>query len=426
MQLGDDDVKSALLAASCALLGTTAAAEDWAYDTAFMYYGEPDRVTAYEGIALITYTPEEEEALVIKLVYDSLTGASPSGAVPQSSPQTFTTPSGNATYDIDSNAPTLDDTFLDTRYQLAMQWQQPLTENLFGGVGFNYSTEHDYKSSSFNIMLGHYFNFKNTTLTLGISQADDVLDPVGGIPIGLATMVVDEGQFANEQAYRDAFNATRLPGIETEKTTTDIVIGVTQVIDRRWLTQLNLSFSQVDGYQTDPYKLISQVDNTGLAVSYHYEARPETRDKQAIFLQSKYHFDGAIWDMNYRLADDSWGIASHTIDTRYRFLLEGSRYIEPHLRLYRQSAADFYQTFLLSSQALPSFASADYRVGKLATYTLGVRYGMMLEGDREFGFRVEYYQQSPQASGAPAPGDLAGLELYPDYDAYIFQIDYDF
>ena len=41
----------------------------------------------------------------------------------------------------------------------------------------------------------------------------------------------------------------------------DLLFGVTQVIDRSSLFQVNLTLSESDGYMTDPYKIVSLVDD---------------------------------------------------------------------------------------------------------------------------------------------------------------------
>ena len=60
-------------------------------------------------------------------------------------------------------------------------------------------------------------------------------------------------------------------------------------------------------------------------------------------------------------------------------------YVEPHARYYSQSAADFYNLYLNSTDSLPEFTSADARLGKFNAATLGVKFGMELDGGREFG-----------------------------------------
>ena len=90
----------------------------WDVDTAILFYSETDRVTAIEPVVSATRVYGEDRAWNVKLVVDSLTGASPTGAVPSSAPQTYTRPSGNGNYTIGANEQVLDDTFLDTRVAL--------------------------------------------------------------------------------------------------------------------------------------------------------------------------------------------------------------------------------------------------------------------------------------------------------------------
>src|SRR5690606_33452379 len=110
---------------------------------------------------------------------------------------------------------------------------------------------------------------------------------------------------------------------------------------------------------------------------------------------------------------DDWDITSHTLETRWRLPFGDSHFIEPHLRFYQQSEAEFYTPFLLDTETLPEYASADYRIGKLNAYTLGLKYGRQLANGHEFGVRFEYYSQAPQDVGKDAPGQLQEMDLYP-------------
>jgi hypothetical protein len=423
MQLDKKNVKHALLAASCALVSTEVKSDDWEFDSALMYYGESDgRVTAVEGILNAKKAFKDDREFNGKIVFDSLTGASASGAVAQPTAQTFTTPSGNGEYTVDANEAPLDPTFKDTRLQFSGQWSQPLGENYTYSGGANFSVEYDYQSLAVNSSFGRYLNKKNTTLSLGLSYAFDSIDAVGGRPVALSAMVFNQGQ----DSFRTSFNQTRQSGGEDTKDTLDLILGVTQVMSRNWITQFNLSFSEVDGYLTDPYKIISVVDSGGLATQQLYENRPGSRSKQALFLQSKYHLGSAVWDISYRYTDDDWDIQSHTIETRYRFLLNEKSYLEPHIRYYQQSEAEFFTPFLTDAETLPQFASADYRIGKLDAYTIGVKYGTQFANGRDFGVRLEYYQQAPQAVDKALPGVLNDVDLYPEVDALILQFNYSF
>ena len=433
MQLTDNksdkkNLKSLLTTATCALLGTTAPVqatendEQWKFDTAIMHYNEADRVMATEAIIAGTKTNANDEVLSLKLTLDSLTGASANGAVAQPQAQTFTRPSGNGQYVVPAGDTPLDDTFQDTRLQLTGQWTQPVAQDYTLSVGGNFSKEYDYMSLSGNANIARDFNKKNTTLSAGIAYAYDVIEPEGGIPKPLAEMTIDG--FGSDE-FKFAFNETRLKS-DDNKSLIDLLFGVTQVINRQMIVQLNYSYSSVSGYLTDPFKVISVVDNDGFSQRHLYENRPDERTKHAFFAQSKYHFGSGVLDASYRYMTDDWQIDSHTLDMRYRHLFSNGHYLEPHIRYYSQSAAEFYQPFLKQGNAIPTYASADYRIGELDTYTLGLQYGMPLDNGNRLSMRLEYYHQTPKNAGFAEFGALEEVNLYEELDAIIAQVSYSF
>lgn len=431
MQLNKKRNIAGLLAtASCALIGASVNAapaenNEWEFDTAILYYGETDRVQLMEGVFNARKDFGEEKIFNGKFVVDTLTGASATGAVPQNEVQTFTRPSGNGAYEVAPGQTPLDDTFRDTRIQLSSQWTQPISTDSRLSGGIQISNEYDYFSVVGNGSIASDFNKKNTTVSFGVSYALDTIDPVGGRPIALSSMVIDKGQYPSTEDYRNAFDMTRLTGSD-DRTTLDMLFGITQIINRRMLVQLNYSYSASDGYHNDPYKILSVVDDQGITQDLLYESRPETRKKHGIFLQSKYAFDESVLDVSYRFSNDDWDISSHTLDSRFRFELSDNSYIQPHIRYYQQSAAEFFQPFILEDMPLPEFASADYRLGEMTAITLGAKYGITLNNGNELAFRLEYYQQDPKNAGFNEPGVLSELDLYPSVKAIIAQVSYSF
>jgi hypothetical protein len=422
--MNNKKIRGALTVATCSLLGLNSSVADEGdleIDSAVLYYSETDRITAIEPVINVKRHFGDEKALNLKLVIDVLTGASATGATPSDQVQTFTRPSGNGSYTISSGETPLDDTFKDTRVALSAQWEQPIGRDYKTSVGSNVSKEYDYFSLGINGSLSRYFNKRNTTLTAGLSYAHDSIEPEGDIPLEFASMAINTGQ----ARFDDEFNATRRGGDEN-KTSTDFLLGVTQVINRRTLMQFNYSYGHSDGYLTDPFKILSMVGSDGRAMDYVYESRPDSRTKQSLYWQTKYHLNQDIVDISYRYMWDDWDITSHTFDLRYRWKLGNKHYLEPHFRYYMQSNANFYQRFLLDGQPLPEHASADYRLGELTGITFGLKYGMTLNNGHDMSLRLEYYQQSGEANADNAPGILSQQDLFPDVDAVIFQFSYSF
>jgi len=431
----DKNIKALLTTATCALLGSVVASpqvlaatqDEWQFDTAIMYYGESDRVTAVEGIIAGQKSFANDQLLNLKFTIDALTGASANGAVAQPNVQTFTRPSGRGQYQIAANKTPLDDTFKDTRVQFTGQWTQPIFEDYLWSIGGNASKEYDYLSLSINSNLARDFNQKNTTFSAGFSFAFDQIDPEGGIPTPLSTMQVAKvaSLGSDDDDYEHPDIQSRL-GENDDKTTVDLLLGLTQVINRRMIVQFNYSYSAADGYMTDPFKIVSVVNDQGYTQRAIYENRPDSRTKHAIFAQSKYHFAQSILDSSYRFMTDDWQIDSHTFDFRYHVALNDGHFLEPHMRYYTQSAAEFYQPYVLENDVPVDLISADYRIGEMDAYTLGLKYGMPINNGDSLSFRLEYYQQSPKSNGTQAVGVLNDVELYEQVDAIIAQITYSF
>ncbi|WP_196140899.1 DUF3570 domain-containing protein [Aliikangiella sp. G2MR2-5] len=427
------NVASALTAASLALLGSAAKAEgdfwdfskDWKFNTGGLYYGEQDRVTAVEGVFNATREASYNDKFSFKLVLDSLTGASPNGAVAQTDIQTFTRPSGRGQFDVAAGEIPLDDTFRDTRVQMNAQWTTPRGEDKLVNYGLHFSKEYDYLSVALNGGMSWDFYNKNSTLSAGLSIAMDQFEPEGRIPYAFAAMVIDEGQFANQDAYNQAFDATRRIDSD-DKDTTDLLLGWTQIINRRTVMQFNYSYSDVSGYLTDPFKVVSVVDAQGVAQEHLYESRPDNRTKHSFFWQTKYHMDNSIADLSVRYMTDDWEIDSVTLEYKHHFLWENNSYLEPQFRWYQQSAADFYTPYLIEGQVMPEFASADSRLGEFSAITLGLKYGWRTQGGSDMALRLSLYQQTAEDVLSSHPGDLASLDIYPELTAVFLQYTYDF
>ena len=231
-------IASALALASCGLFASNGHAtelakniDDWKVDAALMYYGEQDRVQAIEAIGTAQKNFGDDSVLDLKLVVDSLTGASASGAVAQSNSQTFTRPSGNGQYTVAAGETPLDDTFHDTRVQANANWSQVLNPDWKVNGGVYASKEFDYMSMGINAGVERGFNKDNTTLFLGTSYSFDVVDPVGGRPVALSTMAIRDN-FTSDEAYRSAFDATRQTSSDN-KQTADLMLGITQSLKCR-------------------------------------------------------------------------------------------------------------------------------------------------------------------------------------------------
>jgi len=442
-------IDTSLAAATCTLLGIGAPGRvlaqeigEWQIDAAGLYYDEVDRVRDLSVSVFAKAQPFEDKYLDLTFTFDTLTGASPNGAAPSASDQYFATPitftrtSGGGTvrnggrYLVPAGELPLDPTFKDTRYAGSAHWQQLLGRLTTLNIGGSVSTEHDYTHLGVDGRIAHDFNGRNTTLSAGAAWSDDTVKPVGGSPLAFsplrfATALLGGGAGEGEGAGGPSSLGKRVD---------DLLLGLTQVLSRKTIVQLNYSLSRSSGYLTDPYKVLSVVDpvtgdllpgpDAGFGL-YLYEKRPDTREKRSLYGLLKHDFNGNVLDASYRVMTDDWGIDSQTLDLHYRWSFGADRFLQPHLRFYSQTAADFYRTVLLDGAPLPEYATADYRLGKFDAVTFGVEYGTKTRTG-EFSARFEIYRQTSEPSADALVGSLRSVDLTPDLTAVIAQIGYKF
>ena len=417
-------IRGALALATCTLLGTSlqnsradASTDDWRVDGGVLYYSEQDRVTVIEPVFFLRKKTGEDKYFNARLIFDTMTGASANGATATDTPQTFTSPSGTTTYTTPAGQ-TPTHKFNDERVAISLEWERPIGRERQIVYAANASVESDYMSVGLSTSLLQNFNDKLTTLTTGLSVSYDSVSPEGGVPVPmqlLSTIVApppgDEDEGGEE-------------GGES-KAVFDAIVGFTQVLTRRALTQFNYSIGLSSGYLNDPYKVISVVDgSTGATVDYRFESRPDSRLRQNLYWKYVYHLPRDVVHLAYRYYWDDWGITAHTLDLRYRFELPGRSYLQPHLRYSAQTAADFYHHSLVNTAPVPAYASADYRLGDLVTTTVGIKLGLPVGKNSEFNLRVESMKQTGDSYPADAIGIQRNFDLFPTINTTIAQITY--
>lgn len=440
---GAGQIGASLAAATCALLGTgapqQAVAQDigqWQIDTAGLYYGESGgRVRDLSVNVLAKTQAQEDKYLNLDFTFDTLSGASPNGAAPSASPQTFARPvtltrtsggtlqTGGGNFTVAPGDLPVDPSFKDMRFAGSVDWQQPLGRLNLIDFGGSASVEHDYTHFGVDTKFARDFNNRNTTLSAGAEWSADTVKPIGGSPIPFSVLTAS------------STGADTVGGPATRpKHVVDVLLGVTQVLTRQMFVQLNYSIDNANGYLTDPYKILSVVDpvtgdltpgpDPGLGL-YVYENRPDSRRKRSLYGLLKRNFSGNVLDASYRVMNDDWGIHSQTFDLHFRWQLHNNAYVQPHLRFYSQSAADFYHTVLFNDRPLPAYASADYRLGRLNAVTVGLKFGKQT-ATGEVGLRLELYRQSGKPSPDALVGSLRTVNLNPDMTAVIAELSYKF
>ncbi len=391
-------------------------------NAAVLFYSESGgRVKATEPVVSVTVNGSSGAVLTGRFTVDTLTGATPNGAAPWTGPQTFTTPahapgttatvtgsSGGSTlvtipgtgtvarqYVTPANTLPVDAGFRDLRTAVDLGYATPVWDGGRLSFGGSASTERDYRSYSGNAGLSQDFNQHNTTASISAEFEYDRSNPFFGTPTPFTVMSADA------------------KGPARTKTVTSAVLGVTQVVNRYWLAQLNYTVGESNGYQTDPYRVLSVVDSvTGAPSQYLYENRPGSRLRQSVYFGNKVAWGPTVTDASVRFYHDSWGVNSVTAELSERVPVVSWLYVEPLARYYSQTAANFFRDYLIAGQPLPAFASSDSRLGKFQAQTYGLKVGIPITGHSEFDipssevyFQVQDYKQTGSAQpGGVVPG----------------------
>jgi hypothetical protein len=434
---------------------TAAPAGSTSFDSSVLFYQEQGgRIRAIEPVINGVINRANGDTLSGSVTYDSLTGATPNGAAPWTGQQTFTsvikqgTSSTQTTTTTASGASTVTTipgtgtatssyvtpaqkvplaNFHDHRFagNLGYSWLADADTRIKGGAAI--SVETDYSTISGNVGISHDFNQKNTTLTLDASYEQDTSRPHIGTPAPFQRL------------------DSQITGGKDQKTIATVLLGVTQTMTRFWLTQLNYNYSSDQGYQSDPYRIISAVDATGAPLVYVFESRPRSRQRHSVYWGNKLALGPTVLDASARYYHDSWGINSITLELAEQIPLGHSIYIKPLGRYYHQSSANFYAPFLTGVglqtttitipgtpghgedgaggtppvtttqtvvTGLPNYASSDSRLSRFNAVTLGGRLGVQLGHGAEFYFIGEVYRQMGTHHVAGAPGALAGLDVF--------------
>ena len=380
-------IRNKLSLATCSLLTTGNASAEaienaWETDASYLYYSEVDRVT----VKLVGFAKgyvSNKDTASIKVVFDSMSGATPTGAV-KSSSLSYSGASGGTGITPSGESGALSD-FDDTRVAVALDWAHEHTRTLSVNYNGAFSVENDWRSFSLAATANKENSSRSTKWTLGLAGTYDQIFRVNGNNTPDPMTPVSDGRFLGEG----------------ERSTTDLIAGVTRVINRRTVAQLNLAFGIANGYMTDPYKVFSIVDENGVEWDQYFEGRPDSRTRWSITAKLNhmaYPGDNGV-HLSYRYYSDDWDVKSHTLDYAVRFIFGNADYIEPRIRLYTQSKAEFYQNAFLDPNVggtpnLPQFLSADYRLDDMTSSTAGLTYGVRFGKDADLRTRLEYIYQS--------------------------------
>jgi hypothetical protein len=228
------------------------------------------------------------------------------------------------------------------------------------GVGLGISDEEDYRSNFLTLDLRQDLNEKRTTLALGFSLADDKVMPVND------------------------------PGFIGDKQTLQYLVGLTQILDKYSITQVNLTYSNAAGYLTDPYKDVFVLDTNSVVP----ERRPDERGQWNLlgrYIRFVPALDAAV-HLDYRYSWDDWGVTANTLETSWIQTLGAGWQATFGVRYYSQGEADFYQDYF---DTLPSSGgyTSDYRLATFGALGYRLRLSKALSESVRIDAGIEYYDR---------------------------------
>jgi hypothetical protein len=211
----------------------------------------------------------------------------------------------------------------------------------------------------------------------------------------------------------------------------DVIVGVTQLLDPLTSVTVNLSWGRSSGYLADPYKLVEKsvevVPGVFLRQTFP-ENRPDERDKWIALgtLNRSFPQVHGAAEATYRFYHDSFGTDAHTLDLAWFQRIGGHVILQPGLRFYDQSAADFYHYRLDATTIVPTFGrprpqgpfySSDYRLSALRSVNYSLKAIWTVADWLQIDASVENYRMrgrdgvTPQSAYCRATIATGGLKL---------------
>lgn len=319
-----------------------------------------------------------------EVVYDAISGATPTGAPPPNQihfvPPSEGGPTGPARFSPDVPLTQMDDVRWAGVGDIAMSFGvHHITPQ------FSYSHESDYVSKGGALTYSLDLNEKNTTLNVGWSHNWDRL----------------KGSFV--RTWQD-------------KQANDVMVGVNQLLSPQTVLTVNFTYGYANGYLADPYKGVlfeNQPQFDPLFPALDPEVRPETRNRYIGYVSLTHYVKplyGSI-EGSYRFFQDSWGVTANTVALTWYQKIGKRVVIAPEFRYYRQSAANFYAVSFPNFDTRPAYYSADYRLSEMQTFVGGV--GIHVKICDHFGLDASYKRYVMQGlDGVTSPSAYPSANVF--------------
>ncbi|HZP65860.1 MAG TPA: DUF3570 domain-containing protein [Rudaea sp.] len=247
-----------------------------------------------------------------------------------------------------------------------------------------------------------------TTYSASYSQERDYHATALGfersIPLSNALTLGAGGSFSHDLIRpTDAIAYDRI--VRAQKNTGSLFGSLAWVLDKSSVVQTGVQFNVENGYLSDPYKLVSIGD------AILPDKRPGSRVESAWLVRYRHAFahPEAALHLDYRYAQDSWGVVAHTVDVGWYQNLGDGWELVPAARYYSQQQARFYAPFFLDAGA-HTFYTSDYRLGTFGAFSASLNVRKRIARWQLSAGVERYHASTDYALGgadAPVPGVLS-------------------
>ncbi|MDP9091080.1 MAG: DUF3570 domain-containing protein [Pseudomonadota bacterium] len=225
------------------------------------------------------------------------------------------------------------------------------------------SVERDYISDTASLALSQTMFGDLTTISLGFSNTHN--------KVGINNGTADKPNVAwLGHALTKAYSA-----------------GLSQIITKNFIADVNLQVITDAGYLANPYRSIRYLDGgNAKGFSLGSQLYPQTHTSTAVQVQAKYYlpYRAAVTGL-YRYFNDTWGVKGNTYELDYTHPISNKWIFEGRARYYKQTAASFYSD-LFPFAGSQNFTARDRNLAALDNTTIGgkVTYAFLPDGWRIF------------------------------------------
>jgi hypothetical protein len=332
----------------------------------YLHYSESDDRVQVNAPS-ITFKKDfgTDYSLRVNGTFDSISGASPNWVDSQSgaSKRSFSKNSDNSRYSYENME------FEDTRTALSGDLTIRQENRDEFNVGISISRETDYYGNELSLSYISYIDsLKNSAVSIGGSVN---MNEILSYNHHTATDS-DTGASKKEESSGYTFD-----------------IGFSQNIDSSSIVKLSLFGVSESGYLSNNYRYIVRKAN-GIE-SLSPDSRPDDRFGTGGTVEYRKSLEPLTLYGKYRYYSDDWGIDSHTVDGGLYYNFDDEVIINPSLRYYNQSEADFYSSGNFNGE---KYGSSDERLSDFSAMTYKLQATYNYNYDWSYNIGINYYDQT--------------------------------